>query len=42
MSLYRQTFDNRPGQPDWNQLRAWALLRLGIGRDPGLREPVGS
>ena len=40
--LYRQTFDNRPGQPDWNQLRAWAMLRLGIGRDPGLREPVGS
>jgi hypothetical protein len=31
--LYRQTFDNRPGQPDWNQLRLWVVLRLGFGRD---------
>ncbi|HEU5210756.1 MAG TPA: hypothetical protein VFU06_15280 [Longimicrobiales bacterium] len=36
--VYRQTWDNRPGDPDWNQVRAWAALRLGFGRDPGLRE----
>jgi len=36
--VYRQTWDNRPGDPDWNQVRAWAALRLAFGRDPGLRE----
>lgn len=35
--VYRQTWDNRPGDPDWNQVRAWAALRLGFGRDPGPR-----
>lgn len=36
--VYRQTWDNRSGDPDWNQVRAWAALRVGFGRDPGLRE----
>ena len=36
--VYRQTWDNRPGDPDWNQVRAWAALRVGFGRDPGLHE----
>jgi hypothetical protein len=33
VDVYRQTFDNRPGQPDWNQVRLWAMFRLGFGRD---------
>lgn len=35
-ALYRQTFDNRPGMVDWNQLRAWTSLRIDLGSDPGL------
>jgi hypothetical protein len=38
LDVYRQTFDNRPGQPDWNQMRGWAVFRLGFGRDPGTAE----
>jgi hypothetical protein len=34
-SVYRQTFDGRPGSPDWNQARGWAALRVGFGREPG-------
>jgi hypothetical protein len=34
-SVYRQTFDGRPGSPDWNQSRGWAALRIGFGREPG-------
>lgn len=36
-TMYRQTFENRPGMEDWNQLRAWTALRAGFGRDPGMR-----
>jgi hypothetical protein len=36
-TMYRQTFDNRPGMEDWSQMRAWAGLRAGFGRDPGMR-----
>jgi hypothetical protein len=36
--VYRQTFENRPGQPDWNQLRLWAVLRLGFGRDAAMAD----
>lgn len=39
-SLYRQTFENRPGIADWNQLRGWAALRVNFGRDPGRRTAV--
>lgn len=35
-ALYRQTFENRPGTVDWNQLRAWTSLRIDLGSDPGL------
>lgn len=34
-SIYRQTFENRPGGVDWNQLRAWSSLRIPLGGDPG-------
>ena len=37
ISVYRQAFENRPSGVDWNQARAWASLRIGFGRDPGLR-----
>ncbi|HSK18196.1 MAG TPA: hypothetical protein VK912_03600 [Longimicrobiales bacterium] len=34
--VYRQTWDRRVGDTDWNQVRGWAALRVGFGRDPGL------
>ena len=34
--IYRQTWDNRPGDADWNQVRGWAGLRVRFGSDPGL------
>jgi hypothetical protein len=34
-TMYRQNFENRPGIADWNQLRAWTTLRIGVGSDPG-------
>jgi hypothetical protein len=36
-TVFRQTYENRPGLADWNQVRAWTSLRAGFGRDPGLR-----
>jgi hypothetical protein len=36
-NVYRQTFENRPGMEDWNQVRAWTSLRASFGRDPGQR-----
>jgi hypothetical protein len=36
LELYRQTQQDRPGRPDWTQRRAWLLLRLDVGGDPGL------
>lgn len=38
--LYHQTWDNRAGDTDWNQVRAFASLRIGFGRDPGLAAAV--
>ncbi|HEX6308054.1 MAG TPA: hypothetical protein VFZ69_07695 [Longimicrobiales bacterium] len=37
--VYRQTWDNRPGDADWNQVRGWTALRVGFGSDPGLAAP---
>jgi hypothetical protein len=34
--VYRQTWDNRAGDADWNQVRGWAALRVGFGSDPGM------
>ncbi|MBR9988647.1 MAG: hypothetical protein KFH98_02770 [Gemmatimonadetes bacterium] len=34
--IYRQTWDNRAGDTDWNQVRGWAALRIGFGHDPGI------
>ena len=34
--MYRQTWENRSGDADWDQVRGWAALRLGFGRDPGM------
>jgi hypothetical protein len=34
--VYRQTWQNRTGDADWNQVRGWAALRVGFGRDPGI------
>jgi len=41
VNVYRQNFENRPGTPDWNQVRGWASLRIGFGRDPGLAAGAG-
>ncbi len=35
--VYRQTWDNRPSQADWNQIRAYSILSIPFGSDPGLR-----
>lgn len=34
-TMFRQTYENRPGIADWNQLRAFTTLRAAFGRDPG-------
>jgi hypothetical protein len=36
-TMYRQSFENRPGIEDWNQLRAWTAVRARFGRDPGMQ-----
>jgi hypothetical protein len=35
--LYHQQYDNRPSQADWNQLRAYSILTVPFGQDPGAR-----
>jgi hypothetical protein len=35
-ALYRQAYENRPSGADWNQARAWTMLTVPFGRDPGL------
>ncbi|HUF67998.1 MAG TPA: hypothetical protein VMM79_05040 [Longimicrobiales bacterium] len=40
LSLYRHTSD-REDTADWNQRRAFVSLRLGFGRDPGMRQGGG-
>lgn len=35
VDLYHQTFESRPGSPDWDQVRGWATVRIGFGEDPG-------
>ena len=37
VDYYTQTYENRPGEPDWNQLRAHSILSVPFGRDPGMR-----
>ncbi len=37
--VYRQAWDHRPSQADWNQLRAYSILSIPFGSDPGLRGP---
>jgi hypothetical protein len=34
-TVFRQNYENRPGLADWNQVRAFTVLRAGFGRDPG-------
>lgn len=36
VDLYHQTFESRPGSPDWDQARGWAAFQVGFGEDPGL------
>jgi hypothetical protein len=36
LSIYRQTYDNRPAETNWNQRRGWAAVRITLGSDPGL------
>jgi hypothetical protein len=35
--LYRQNYENRPSQADWNQFRAYSILSIPFGEDPGTR-----
>jgi hypothetical protein len=35
--LYTQAYENRPGQTDWDQLRAYTVLTIPFGEDPGMR-----
>lgn len=35
--LYTQAYENRPGQADWDQLRAYTIVSIPFGADPGLR-----
>lgn len=42
LDVYRQTFENRPGTVDWNQVRGWSALRVSFGGDPGLERRGGS
>jgi hypothetical protein len=37
VDLYHQNYDNRPSQADWNQLRAYTILTVPFGEDPGMR-----
>jgi hypothetical protein len=34
-TMYRQTYENRPGIANWSQLRGFTALRARFGRDPG-------
>ena len=36
-TMFRQTYNNRPGMADWNQRRGWLALRASFGGDPGMR-----
>lgn len=36
--LYRQQYDGRQSQADWNQLRAYSILSVPFGQDPGARQ----
>ena len=37
VDMYVQAYDNRPSAADWNQLRAWSMLAVPFGADPGVR-----
>ncbi|MFW5947899.1 MAG: hypothetical protein ACOCUW_05345, partial [Gemmatimonadota bacterium] len=35
VDYYAQAYENRPGSPDWDQLRAHSVLAVPFGSDPG-------
>jgi hypothetical protein len=35
--LYAQAYENRAGQADWNQVRAYTILVVPFGSDPGMK-----
>lgn len=37
VDLYSQQYENRPGEADWNQVRAHTILSVPFGEDPGVR-----
>lgn len=37
VDVYSQAYENRPSQADWNQVRAYTILSVPFGSDPGLR-----
>lgn len=37
--LYRQAYENRESAADWDQLRAYTILTVPFGSDPGSRRP---
>jgi hypothetical protein len=37
VDLYHQQYENRPSQADWNQFRAYSILSVPFGEDPGMR-----
>jgi hypothetical protein len=41
-TMFRQTYENRPGIANWNQVRAFGALRAGFGRDPGAARRPGA
>ena len=36
VDYYTQAYENRGGNPDWNQVRAHSVLVIPFGRDPGM------
>lgn len=37
VDVYSQSYENRPSQADWNQVRAYSILSVPFGADPGMR-----
>ena len=37
VDYYTQAYENRSGEPDWNQVRAHSILSIPFGQDPGMR-----
>ena len=34
--VYTQAYENRPSQADWDQVRAYTILTVPFGADPGM------